>query len=159
MKPQIVRTILFAILLTGAGMTLPTANAREGHPPNWLGMDSQGIITQTVATQAGAMSAGAPQQRPITFRDLISMRRISDPQISPDGKWVAYSISTPDLEANHSVKDIWLVSTDGRGEPKQLTQNGGDTRPRWSSDGKQLAYLSVRDGVQQVYVLTMDSGQ
>jgi dipeptidyl aminopeptidase/acylaminoacyl peptidase len=156
MKREIVRTFLFLAFLAGAVAALPVhaANSLAGRAANFSARNNGGAQAQT-----GAAQAALPQKRPITFRDLISMRRVSDPQISPDGKWVAYSISTPDLEANHSVKDIWLVSTDGHGEPKQLTQNGGDTRPRWSSDGKQLAYLSVRDGVQQVYVLTLADGQ
>jgi dipeptidyl aminopeptidase/acylaminoacyl peptidase len=110
-------------------------------------------------SQPGESQTSLPLKRPITFRDLISMHRVSDPQISPDGKWIAYSVSTPDLTANHSVRNIWVVSTDGSGQPKQLTQMGTDTRPRWSPDGNQLAFLSTRDGVQQVYVLTLASGQ
>ena len=109
-----------------------------------------------VACCAAAWAQG--EKLRITIDDLLAMHRVSDPQMSPDGRYIAYSVATPDREANRNATDIWIVATDG-GEPKQLTQNGGDTRPRWSPDGKQLAYLSVRDGVQQVYVLTLADGQ
>jgi len=98
------------------------------------------------------------QKRPITFDDLISLHRISDPQISPDGKSVTYTVSTPDLAANHSVSNIWIAGIDG-GEPRQLTNGGKDSRARWSPDGKRLAFLSGRDGAEQVYLLSMSGGE
>lgn len=100
----------------------------------------------------------APAKRAITFDDLISMHRLSDPQPSPDGTWVAYVVATPDKEANRLVKNIWLVPTAG-GEPRQFTQGGSDTRPRWSPDGKRLAFLSVRDETSQVYVMSITGGE
>ena len=75
---------------------------------------------------------------PIDFHDLISMHRLSDPQISPDGQWVAYSVATPDYDANHLVKNIWIVAVAG-GEPRQLTHGGTDERARWSPDGKKIS--------------------
>lgn len=98
------------------------------------------------------------QQKPITFRDLISMHRVSDPQISPNGKWIAYGVSTPDLAANHSLRNIWEVPTNG-GESRPLTQGGTDERPRWSPDGTKLAFLSSRDGAPQIYVEGADGGE
>src|SRR5689334_13930511 len=99
-------------------------------------------------------SLAQTQMRPIQFDDMIAMHRVSDPQISPDGKWVAYVVSTPDLQANHSVSDIWLVPTTG-GAERELTRGGSDSRPRWSPDGKKIAFLSSRDGAQQVYVISL----
>ena len=103
---------------------------------------------------AGAQEA---ERRAITFQDLISMHRVSDPQISPDGKWIAYGVSTPDLAANHSVKNIWIVAASG-GESRQLTQGGSDERPRWSPDGKKVAFLSSREGTPQVYTVGLEGG-
>ncbi|HEX4542040.1 MAG TPA: hypothetical protein VH114_02650, partial [Candidatus Acidoferrum sp.] len=94
----------------------------------------------------------------ITFDDLIKMHRISEPQVSPDGKWVAYTVSTPDLDANRGVSNIWLVSTAG-GAPAQLTQSGHDSSPVWSPDGKTLAFLSSRSGDSQVYLLSLEGGE
>jgi dipeptidyl aminopeptidase/acylaminoacyl peptidase len=105
----------------------------------------------------GPARAQGAQKRPITFDDLISMHRLGDPQISPDGKWVTYTVSTPDLAANHSVSNIWIVGIEG-GEPRQLTNGGKDSRARWSPDGTRIAFLSARDGSEQVYLLSMSGG-
>ncbi|MGH9744930.1 MAG: prolyl oligopeptidase family serine peptidase [Candidatus Acidiferrales bacterium] len=106
---------------------------------------------------ATAVSAQTQQKRPITFKDLAAMRRLSGPQISPDGKWIAYEVGTPNLEANRVAHDVWLVSTSG-GEARQITRGGSDMRPRWSPDGKRIAFLSSRDGEQQIYWITLDGG-
>ena len=103
-------------------------------------------------------NAQAPAKHPLTFDDLIKLHRISSPEVSPDGKWVAYGISTPDMEANRGVSNIWTVSTSG-GDAIQLTQSGKDSAPSWSPDGKTLAFLSGRDGTSQVYVISMEGGE
>jgi dipeptidyl aminopeptidase/acylaminoacyl peptidase len=100
----------------------------------------------------------APAKHPLAFDDLIKLHRISTPEVSPDGKWVAYGISTPDMEANRGVSNIWIVSTSG-GDAIQLTQSGKDSAPSWSPDGKTLAFLSGRDGTSQVYVISMEGGE
>jgi dipeptidyl aminopeptidase/acylaminoacyl peptidase len=103
-------------------------------------------------------SFGQSQKRPIQFDDMIAMHRLSDPQISPDGKWVAYVVSTPDMQTNHAVSNIWIVPADG-GTERELTRGGSDSRPRWSPDGKKIAFLSSRDGAQQVYVIPLLGGE
>jgi dipeptidyl aminopeptidase/acylaminoacyl peptidase len=107
-----------------------------------------------------ALSADAqvPAKHPLAFDDLIKLHRIAAPEVSPDGKWVAYGISTPDMEANRGVSNIWLVSASG-GDAIQLTQSGKDSAPSWSPDGKTLAFLSGRDGTSQVYVISMEGGE
>jgi dipeptidyl aminopeptidase/acylaminoacyl peptidase len=107
---------------------------------------------------AVGIRAQTPEKHAITFDDLIKMHRISAPEISRDGKWVAYSMSTPDMEANRGTSNIWIVPAAG-GEPIQLTQSGKDSAPAWSRDGKELAFLSSRDGISQIYVLSMDGGE
>jgi len=97
-------------------------------------------------------------KHPITFDDMIQMHRVSDPKISPDGKWVAYVVATPDMDANRNASNLWIVSTAGSA-PMQLTQSGHDSSPEWSPDGKTLAFLSSRDGTSQVYLLPMDGGE
>jgi dipeptidyl aminopeptidase/acylaminoacyl peptidase len=103
-------------------------------------------------------AAQAQQKRPVTFHDLISMHRLSDPQISPDGKWVAFGVATPDLEANHLVKNVWVVSVSD-GKARQITQGGSDERARWAPDGKSLSFLSSRDGTPQVYIVPANGGE
>jgi dipeptidyl aminopeptidase/acylaminoacyl peptidase len=94
----------------------------------------------------------------ISFDDMILMHRVGDPRISPDGKWVAFAVATPDMSANRNASNIWIVSTGG-GEAVQLTQSGHDSSPAWSPDGKTLAFLSSRDGNSQVYILSMEGGE
>jgi dipeptidyl aminopeptidase/acylaminoacyl peptidase len=101
----------------------------------------------------------AQQKHSLTFDDLVSVERISEPMISPDGQWVAYTVAKPDLAANRLVRNIWIVSTNGNSEPRQLTRGGSDGRPRWSPDSKKLAFVSSRAGTEQVYLLSLNGGE
>ncbi|HEY2546879.1 MAG TPA: hypothetical protein VGI46_12500, partial [Candidatus Acidoferrum sp.] len=113
-----------------------------------------------IALLAGASLAMAQDaaKHAITFDDMIQMHRVGEAQVSPDGKWVAYSVSTPDMNANRGVSNIWIVPTNG-GAPQQLTQSGHDSSPVWSPDGKSIAFLSSRSGDSQVYILSMEGGE
>jgi dipeptidyl aminopeptidase/acylaminoacyl peptidase len=104
------------------------------------------------------LHAQSVAKRTLTFDDLIKMHRIADPKISPDGQWVAYAVSTPDMEANRGVSNIWAVRLAG-GDAIQLTSGGHDSSPVWSPDGKTLAFISSRDGNAQIYLLPMDGGE
>lgn len=105
-----------------------------------------------------ASAAQETAKHPITFDDMIKMHRVAEPQISTDGKWVAYSVATPDMDANRNVTNIWMVSASG-GAAAQLTQSGHDSSPVWSPDGKTIAFLSSRSGEAQVYVLSLEGGE
>jgi dipeptidyl aminopeptidase/acylaminoacyl peptidase len=75
-----------------------------------------------------------------TVQDLLQVKRVGDPQVSPDGKWVAYQITTIDKAANRGRTQIYLVSANG-GEPKQITNEAASSvGPRWSPDGSQIAF-------------------
>ena len=100
----------------------------------------------------------AQAKHPMTFDDLIKLHRVGGIAVSKDGKWVAYSVSTPDLDANRSASNLWIISASG-GAPVQVSQGGHDNSPAWSPDGKTLAFLSARDGNSQVYLLSMDGGE
>ena len=69
------------------------------------------LLLAVVALAATAALADDPH--PFSVHDMLAMDRLGDPQVSPDGKWVAYTVSTPDVEANRSRSDIWLTSVDG----------------------------------------------
>src|SRR2546426_6955656 len=100
----------------------------------------------------------AAQKRAITFEDYIALKAVSDPQLSPDGRWVAYTVSTPSLEDNRNVSRIWVVEV-ATGKSRQLTGGpGSDRQPRWSPDGKTLAFISTRDSGAQVWVLPIGGG-
>jgi dipeptidyl aminopeptidase/acylaminoacyl peptidase len=96
---------------------------------------------------------------PFTVADLLSLKRIADPEVSPDGKWVAYTVREPKIEQNKFVSHIWVVPVDG-GDAHQVTSHEkGESRAKWSPDGKSIAFLSSRSGSQQVWVLALDGGE
>src|SRR6267143_6795871 len=100
----------------------------------------------------------AAQKRAITFEDLIALKSVSDPQLSPDGKWVAYTVSTPSLQDSRNVARVWVVEV-ATGKSRQLTGGpGSDRQPRWSPDEKTLAFVSTRDSGAQVWVLPIAGG-
>jgi dipeptidyl aminopeptidase/acylaminoacyl peptidase len=105
-----------------------------------------------------AVYAQAPAKHAMTFDDLMAMQRVSEPQISPDGRAVAYTVGTPDMESNRVARNIWVISTAPGSQPRQLTQGGHDTRPQWSPDGKKIAFLSSREGASQIYVMAAQGG-
>src|SRR5438477_10331633 len=87
----------------------------------------------------------------LTIEDMLAMQRVSDPQVSPDGKWVAFAVRDTDFEANKGRTDLWLVQTDG-GTPTHLTTSpDNDSDPQWSPDGKWIYFQSTRSGGPQVW--------
>jgi len=104
-----------------------------------------------------ARVADAQSKRPMTFDDLISMQRVSDPQVSPDGKRIAFTAATPDVPANRNASNIWVMPARG-GDAKQITSSGHDNSPRWAPDGERIAFLSSRDGDAQIYFVAPDGG-
>ena len=117
-----------------------------------------GLVTAAAMQLCATLVAQETAKHPITFDDMIKMHRVSEPQISPDGKWVAYTVSTPDMDANRNASNIWLVPTAG-GPASQLTQSGHDSSPVWPHDGKTIAFLSSRSGDSQVYLLSLEGGE
>ena len=79
---------------------------------------------------ANLVSAQEPAKHPITFDDLIKLHRIAEPQVSPDGKWVAYTVSTPDMEANRGVTNIWVVPTGGGALVNSFFISAGSSQAR-----------------------------
>ena len=94
-----------------------------------------------------APSTASAQKRPMTFTDLMAMHRISDPQPSPDGKWVLFSVTDADLAANKKVTHLWIVPADGKADSKPVTASlAGESRGRFSPDGKQVLFTSAMNG-------------
>src|SRR5579871_912305 len=110
------------------------------------------------APLARAQSQSTNAKRAMTFDDLMAMQRVSEPQISPDGREVVYTVGTADMDANRVARNIWLAATAPGSQPRQLTDSGHDMRPQWSPDGKLIAFLSSREGGNQIYVMPAKGG-
>src|SRR5438094_3164439 len=98
------------------------------------------------------------QERRFTIDDLLKVRRVSDPQVSPKGDLVAFTITDMDKAANKGTAQIYVVPLGG-GEMRQLTNDEhSSTSPRWSPDGEKLAFVSARDGEDQIWTIDVSSG-
>jgi dipeptidyl aminopeptidase/acylaminoacyl peptidase len=96
---------------------------------------------------------------PFSVHDMLAMDRIAEPQVSPDGKWIVFTLRKTDLAANRGRTDLWLVGIDGT-NLRQLTVNpAGDFSPQWSADGKSIWFLSTRSGSSQVWRMPVDGGE
>jgi acylaminoacyl-peptidase len=95
----------------------------------------------------------------LTVNDEFQLRVPIDPQISPDGKRVVYVRQWADAMTDRRYFNLWIVNSDGSDHRPLTTENGFDNSPRWSPDGKRLAYLSAASGKPQIYIRWMDSGQ
>jgi len=117
-----------------------------------------GLIVCVVGVLALVSSAPQAQsRRAMTIEDLIVAPRISDPQLSPDGRTVLFSHTTTDGQTGRRNADIYSVAADGSGEPRALISGDrSESTPRWSPDGKQIAFLANRDGAPQIYLANAD---
>ena len=135
---------------------------------SWVGV---GVLSAGMGV-AGAQTA----KRPMTFADLMAMRRVSDPQVSPSGKWVMFSVTDVSLEKNTKVNHLWVVGLgearygdsgaslrndggrgehdEGRGE-RQVTFGDGETNGRFSPDGKTVS-LTMKD---QIFEMRWDEAK
>ena len=107
-----------------------------------------GSLTDVIAAQA---------KHPFTFEDMMAMKRLGETAVSPDGKWLAYSVTTVDLAQNTKRPELWLQAIAG-GEPFRLsTGQPGDSDPQFSADSKRLLWISGREGGKQVWVADFDA--
>ena len=103
------------------------------------------VMISALAAAAVALSAaGQTAKRPITLDDLFKIKSVGDPQRSPDGKWVAYTVGTTDVEKDKRDTDLWMVGWDGAEEIRLTSSPEGESTPRWSPDGRYLAFLASR---------------
>jgi dipeptidyl aminopeptidase/acylaminoacyl peptidase len=112
-----------------------------------------------------APALAQPARRPVSLDDLARIKTVGDPQRSPDGAWVAYTVATIDAEKDRRNTDIWMSRWTG-GEHVQLTSSpDSESRPRWSPDGKYLAFLASRGDEEekkkgaQVWLLNRGGGE
>lgn len=101
-------------------------------------------------------SGAALAQRPLNPQDVYRLKSVSDPQVSPDGKWVAYVVSSPDSAKDKYDANIWMVSWDGKVNLQLTSSPEDETSPRWSPDGNYLTFLSSRYDAKATQLWKMD---
>lgn len=113
--------------------------------------------TLCIITFLSTTNAQAPAKRTLVPTDVYLLKDIDDPQISPDRKWVAYTMISVDTTKDKSNSDIWMVSLDDKAASVQLTSSEEDeASPRWSPDGKYLSFISARNAQKQSQIWLMD---
>ena len=116
------------------------------------------IFTLAVISLFAMVTFAFAQEKRLTIDELLKVRRVGDPQVSPKGDLVAFTITSVDQAANKSTTQIYLVPLSG-GETRQLTNDEhSSASPRWSPDGERLAFVSARDGDDQVWTIDVSSG-
>ena len=102
----------------------------------------------------------AQAKRPFTFDDMMKLKRIGEPSVSPDGKWVAFSAVDVNLDANSKTPHLWIVPLAG-GDAKRLTpeSGSGEDRIRFSPSGERILFESAKEGSSQIYVQKFDTSR
>jgi dipeptidyl aminopeptidase/acylaminoacyl peptidase len=94
-------------------------------------------------------------KHPFTLDDMMKLKRVGEPEVSPDGKWVIFSVVDVDLAANTKTPHIWIVPLAG-GQEREIIPGQDAYRPRWASGGKRFAFISYKEGGPQVWVADFD---
>jgi dipeptidyl aminopeptidase/acylaminoacyl peptidase len=112
------------------------------------------VLLLFFAATSGFCQAGA--KRPMTFKDMMAMKRLGETAVSPDGKWLAYSVTTVDLDKNTKIAELWLQKIEGGDPIKISVAQPGDGGPEFAPDGKRILFTSSRDGSQQIWLADFD---
>lgn len=119
------------------------------------------VVVAVIAPLMGSSLVASAQGRAIEPRDVFRLRDVGDPRISPDGAWVAYTLTTTDSTKDKSDSDVWMVSWDGARTVQLTSSPEGEGSPRWSPDNRYLAFLSGRQEGKggQVWLLDRAGGE
>ena len=119
------------------------------------------VLALLVVADVASLPAQATVRRPLRATDLYQLRTVNDPQLSPDGAWVAYTVSAIDSAKDKSDADLWMTSWDGAQSIRLTSTPEGESTPRWSPDGRYLAFVSGRQEGKggQVWLLDRRGGE
>jgi dipeptidyl aminopeptidase/acylaminoacyl peptidase len=125
----------------------------------WIKVFALVVCGSLVAHEAVAQDR---DKRKLSLDDLYRMRAVSSPEISPDGAWVAYTVSVPDTAKDRADSDVWMTSWDGSRALRLTSSKASEHTPQWSPDGRYLAFLSDREDsreVDQIWLLDRGGGE
>ncbi|MDI1243391.1 MAG: S9 family peptidase [bacterium] len=120
------------------------------------------FLSVCLLTLAFTVVNGQSPRRPLKLDDLSRIKNVSNPQLSPDGQWVAYVVATTDVKGDKSDANIWMASFDGKINRQITFSTDSETSPQWSPDGKYLSFLSSRPGPNrgsQIWILDLGGGE
>jgi dipeptidyl aminopeptidase/acylaminoacyl peptidase len=116
------------------------------------------ILCATALIGWASAPAPAADTHSFSIHDMLAMDRISEPQLSPDGQQIVFTLRVTDLEANKGLRDLWRIGVDGSGLQRLTTDPAGDSNPRWTPDGSAILFLSSRSGTNQVWRIPAKGG-
>ena len=114
-----------------------------------------GLLLSICAVEAIAADSVAVR-RTLKVDDFFRVQEVSDPQVSPDGLWVAYVVSSNDRDADEARSAIWMVSWDGKEQLQLTSAADGTGKPKWSPDGRYLAFIATPAGSEQGQIMLLD---
>jgi dipeptidyl aminopeptidase/acylaminoacyl peptidase len=121
------------------------------------------LLATTIAiVLAAGLTAQDGAKQPITHEAMWLMKRVSAPELSPNGTWVVFSVTQPSYDSKEQSTDLWFVPSDGSAKPRQLTfTSGGESDVTWSPNSRQIAFSAKREGdnVNQIYILDISGGE
>ena len=127
----------------------------------WFAAVLSVCITSTAFAQDGNLALPTMTKRPFSVEDLFAFQRVAAPSVSPDGAWAVFAATEiTDSHTNKSVSRLWLVPTDGSAPARQLTNSAAkDNNPKWSPDGRWIAFESTRSGTSQLWLINPCGGE
>jgi dipeptidyl aminopeptidase/acylaminoacyl peptidase len=119
------------------------------------------LVSRVPVQAQDAPQAAAQGQRPLQVTDFYRLRDVGDPRLSPDGAWIAYTVTTIDSTKDRSDSDVWMVSWDGQRRVRLTSSPEGESNPRWSPDNRYLSFVSSRFGSKggQLWLLDRSGGE